>query len=121
MKKIIFIIISVISVSSLYAQSLIVYSPDRIREYEDFYIRIDKNVSFTINISSRCLTIQRYINITHSDPTYHTGSDTGTLFFDNKCFEKQNIEIILNSSNGSQEKLKYQITPRPEERINMGC
>lgn len=117
------IITSLLVFASLpvFAQTAIISSPDTIREYEDFYVKFDKNKSFQVDLSAKCLTVQRLHNTTSASGTYSTGDAVGSIHFDNKCFEKQKINMTFRFSDGTQEKLKFIVSPRREEKSDMGC
>lgn len=108
-------------VMSVDGKNIILSSPHSVFEYEDFYVKVDKNTDFRLEIASKCLSVQKTSNIRQSDGMYSTGNSAGLVYFDNKCFEKQKIDMIFRLSGGAQENIKYIVSPKKEEKIDMGC
>lgn len=116
----IFVIVFFLFCLSAYASQTDVSAHVSIAEYENFSVRVNRNAVFRLEIPLKCLSVQRTNGVTLSDGEYKT-TGGGTIYFDNRCFDKQKPEIIFRFNDGKVYKLKYNVNPRIEEKSDMGC
>lgn len=104
---------------SAQTENLIADSPRVIKEYGNFYIKLHKIKNFTVNISNPCLAISHIKDVTESNGKY-TSEEDGKIYFDNLCFEQDEVIITIKNKNDS-ETVKFRIMPREIFEQDFGC
>lgn len=118
MKKLL-IILLIIAPAAAYADGLITDTPKKVREYENFYIKVKAMKSFTLIINKSCLKISGTEGIKKNGDVY-SSKENGKITFDNFCFEKERIKIEIRS-NGKSDILRYRIAPKEETEPDYSC
>ncbi|MGD9807192.1 MAG: hypothetical protein AB7E76_05055 [Deferribacterales bacterium] len=100
------------------AGDLINAKPEKVREFENFRIKLNSIESFNIDINMPCIKIQRMENITKNGETYR--SDEGAIYFENGCFEGDEVIITIKSGEKS-EAVKLKLDKVILEERDYGC
>jgi len=118
MKYLLILLIACLSATA-HAEDIVSYAPDHLKEYENFFLVFNQEINFSITVNKDCIKPYDTENVELKDGLYTSQAD-GKVFFENFCFENEEIIIEIKSEKNHSE-LKYKLGPKPVIEMDFGC